>query len=147
MKKFIPRLLAILFLTISIGSCEKDAPPAPAPSIVGKWTPIKTDIKNSSGVTISQPYTENVVGCDKNYTEFVNGGLIKDVEYSKINNVCTPDIDTLLWELTGNNLKFTDGQYVNNFTVETLTQTDLVVKIIETTGGVTTTITLYFSRI
>ena len=148
MKNILAKLLVFATFTIFLASCTKDEDPAPAsPSIVGKWTIIKTVVTVPGSPAQTEPYTGNEPGCNKDFVEFISGGVVNNIEYSKVNNLCVPSTDGAVWAQTGNNLKITDGSNITNFTIETLTATDLVLKGTESSGGTTATFVISFSRI
>ena len=148
MKNIIAKLLVFASLTIFLLSCSKDQDPAPVtPLIVGKWTQIKSVVTIPGSPTMTEPYTGNEPGCNKDFVEFVSGGVLNNIEYSKVNNLCVPTTDVAIWAQTGNNLKITAGSDVTNYNIEALTATDLVLKGTESNGSITATFVLYFSRI
>lgn len=148
MKNIITKLLVLATLTIFLMSCSKDEAPAPATSlIVGKWTQIKTVVTVPGSPTATEPYTGNEPGCNKDFLEFVSGGVVNSTDFEKVNNLCVPTTDVAMWAQTGNNLKITVGAEITNFNIEALTATDLVLKGTESNGSITATFVLYFSRI
>ena len=148
MKNIVAKLLVFAFLTFFLLSCSKDQDPAPVtPLIVGKWTQIKTVVTVPGSPTATEPYTGNEPGCNKNFLEFVSGGVANSIEYSKVNNLCVPATDAAIWAQTGNNLKITVGSEITNYNIEALTATDLVLKGSLSSGNVTATFVIYLSRI
>lgn len=148
MKTILTRLLAIFILTITIASCSKDEAAAPAPSLViGKWTPIKSETTVAGFPPMNQPYNGNTPGCNKNYTEFVAGGVLKNVEYDKVNNVCTPFEESGTWAQNGNAVTINDGTETYTATIVSATATELKFSTVVTESGITTTIVFTFARI
>jgi hypothetical protein len=146
MKTIFTRLFAIVILTISISSCSENND-ATTGSVVGKWTPVQTSILLAGAPIQTFPYDDNTVGCDKNYYEFIAGGVLKLVEYTKVNNVCTPITEQGTWTQAGNVLTANNGTEVNSVTIESLTATQMVWKDTMVEAGITYTLTITFSKI
>ena len=145
MKKFLSRLLVVFILTATVSSCTKDE--GAQASIVGKWTVVQTQITVPGFPPITEPYDGNVAGCNKNYVEFVAGGTVNDVEYSKVNNVCAPNVEVGTWAQNGNNLTIGYGTDVTTATIVSATPTELKFSITITEMGVTATSVVTFAKI
>ena len=70
MKKII---LSVVFATLFITACHKD-PPAPAPSLIGKWGVVNILDKEVDNGTIV--YNDNYTGQTSDYMEFKNDNTL-----------------------------------------------------------------------
>ena len=139
-------LAGVLIAGLSFTSCSKDDDNSSSTdgNIVGKWTPTKT-VTSVSNQEVEAEYTSNEPGCEKDFTEFVEGGVLKDVIYYKNSSeVCTQDADaTSTWSKTGTSLTI-DG---DTYEVTRLTGSELRFKSTVTTPGQTLTVTEYYNKV
>ena len=93
----------------------------------------------------TEDYTFNEPGCDKDFTVFVAGGVLKDVIYYKNSTqTCTQDADaTSTWSKNGTNL-IIDGV---NYEITRLDGSELRFKSSVSTAGVTLVVTEYFNKV
>jgi len=139
-------LAAVLIAGLSFTSCsdDDDNGPSTGGEIVGKWTPTKT-VTSVNNADVESDYTGNEPGCPKDFSEFVTGGVLRDVIYFKNTaEVCTEDADnTSAWTKTGTTLTI-DG---TTYEITRLTGSELRYKSTVSTGGATLTVTEYFSKV
>lgn len=147
MKTILTRLLAIFILTVTIASCSKDNEEVAPSLLIGKWTQINMVTTVPGFPPITEPYNDNVAGCNKNYTEFIAGGAAKNVEYDKVNNVCTPFVENGTWSQNGNVLTLNDGTETYTATLVSATATELKFSKVVTRMGITGTIVFTFARV
>lgn len=147
MKKIKVVLASLTIATLTLTSCSSDDSSGTSVSIVGKWNPIKTVIK-SSGSTITQDYDENEAGCAKDFIEFVEGGVLRNVIYFKnAENACTEDAaEPEVWAKTDDELTITGGEYDGTYEITKLSGSELRVTQTESLGGTTATVTVYFKK-
>ena len=149
MKK-IKVLLAVLIITgLSVTSCSSDDSSGTPATIEAKWYPTKSVTKlGSSSQTTT--YTDHEAGCDKDYIEFVTGGVLKDVIYFKnASDVCTEDIsdEPATWNKSADLLTINGGDYEGTFDITKLSNSDLIVTEESTLGGVESSVTYYFKKV
>jgi len=157
MKKIKVLLLAFVSTGIALTSCSKDDDteniiPGPVTSgeIMAKWNPVKTVIKVGSGADTEFPYELNEPTCNKDYVEFAASSVVNRVVFVlNGNNECEASAATTptTWTRTNNNLVITgDVNYAGNYTITTLSGTELIIKKDQITSGITTTTTIYFTK-
>lgn len=146
MKKIKVALVLLVTGALSLTSCSSDDSGSSA-SIEGKWNPEKTVIK-SSGNTITQKYDENEAGCDKDYIEFVSGGVLRNVIWFKnAENVCTENAAApQVWSKTDNELSISGGEFDGTYDIAKLSGSELRLVSQESFGGVAATVTVYFKK-
>ena len=141
-------MLGIVALA-TLGSCSStDDGPSTEASIVGKWTPVKTvSVTGSANTTI--PYEDNEPNCDKDYIEFGTGNSFSRVTYFKDgDNNCTQQSATAQTYTKNNEtLTISGGLYAGTFEIVKLTSSELRIEQQSTSGGITTTNTIYFSKV
>ncbi len=147
MKKIKFYLAAVLIAGLSFTSCSDDDDNGSSTDgeIVAKWTPTRT-VNTVNNVEVSSTdYTFNEPGCEKDFTQFLAGGVLNDVIYYKnAAEVCTQDADvTGTWTKSGNTLVIDDA----NYEITRLTGSELVYKSTVTTSGATLVVTEYFSKV
>ncbi len=112
------KFLALGFAALFLASCSKDDDNSiDASKLTKKWYYESTKI---NGVVI--PYTDHEE-CGKDYIEFVEGGVMRDVDVWD----CVEDVETYAWSLSGKKLTIVDGTDVETATVKTLSNTKLVI--------------------
>ncbi|WP_219928749.1 lipocalin-like domain-containing protein [Flavobacterium pallidum] len=128
-------------------SCSSDSDSGPAPTIVGKWNLSKT-VSTVAGATDTQPYTDNEVGCDKDYVEFVTGGTLKNIVFFKnAQSICTEDAgEQGTWTQANNALNITGGEFEGTYQVAKLSNSELRITASSTVGGAPVTVTYYFNK-
>lgn len=137
-------LLAVAFLS----SCSDDDGGNVEASIEAKWTPTKTVTKIGSSNPISQNYSGNEPGCDKDYIQFQSGGTLKTAVFFKnASNACTEDAVNSNWEKTNDALTISGGTYQGDYTIKKLNGSDLTLEGESTIGGTTTVTTVYFKKV
>ena len=132
MKKF--KQLALLFLAVSVTlvSCNKDDDEAAA--LEGKWEYSKEgSIINGQELLIDYQHTS---GCNKDYSEIIAGGILKDVYYeSNGAGGCDEFIDTLNWSRNGNTITVSDSGFSTTGEIVELTNTTLKTKYTDPDDG------------
>lgn len=146
-KIFFSNLLVIFILTAALSSCSKDNDVSTQTAIIGKWTPVQFVITIPGFPPFTEPYGGNIARCNKNYTEFIVGGTAKNVDYAKVNNICTPEIDSGTWVQDGNNLKVNVGTEMINATIISLIANELKFSVTQNDMGMTATTIITFARI
>ena len=145
MKSIKVMLAAVLVAGLSFTSCSSDDDgPSTGGNIVGKWTPTRT-VTSVNGRNESKNYADNEPGCEKDYTEFVTGGQLRDVIYFKnASNACTEDADT---DSTWSKAETTLIIDTQSYEIIRLTGSELQIKSTASAGGATLTVTEYFTRV
>jgi hypothetical protein len=127
------KIIALLFLSLSIIGCSKDdaSENTTSTSIEGKWQFYKEGgIVNGQEVLTDYQHS---TGCTKDYTEILTGGVLKDHYF---NSSCTESVDTGNWVKNNTTLTLTyPGETPTNAEILELTATTLKVKIV--TSGTT----------
>lgn len=128
------------FLFVSCSSNDDDSSPA---SIVGKWNYSKTITSVNGGSPSTQNYEGHEVGCDKDYQQFADGGIFRDVVlYKNASDVCTEDANVSTWVKTGNTLTIGTSTY----TISGLTSSELRYESTTSTGGVSLKVIQVFTK-
>jgi hypothetical protein len=142
-------LATAIIAAFTLTSCskdDKDSAPVTNGSITEKWNPIKTII-TGVGINTTQPYADNVATCDKNFLEFTATTSNFVVFYKNSTGVCQQDApNTATYSKSGNNLIITGGRYNGNYTITTLSGSELIIKSVGTQSGVEITATTYFTK-
>ncbi|HEU0137942.1 MAG TPA: lipocalin family protein, partial [Flavobacterium sp.] len=108
-KLFLAVVIASAF-TMTSCSNDDDAGISTDGNIVGTWNYNRT-ITNLNGQETSQEYTSHEPGCEKDFQEFVAGGVFRDVViYKNASNVCTEDAESGTWTKSGNTLTLTGNE-------------------------------------
>lgn len=146
MKKTLLLFFSVLVLGISLSSCTNDSGPVDMSFIEGKWL-FNKSTATSSGFTIpySTSYFKNEDGCDKDYIEFLSGGVVKNGDYA---DSCVFTLKEGTWSESENSLiiAVNDTSFNGTFVVSSLSATELILKIDGTYGGQTGTFNLYFTK-
>ncbi|HLA57048.1 MAG TPA: hypothetical protein VK623_13165 [Flavobacterium sp.] len=148
MKKIKILLAAIIVTSLSVVSCSSDSDGnSTNGNIVAKWNPVKSTLKVGTQ-TVTQPYEENEPGCPKDYVNFLEAGTLANVIYFKnASDECTADAATQVnWVKDGTTLVITGGEYDGTYEITKLTSSELRIADESTSGGITTTATVYFSK-
>jgi major membrane immunogen (membrane-anchored lipoprotein) len=147
MKKIKLAVVLLMTGTMSLTSCSSDDSKESA-SIVGKWTPVKTVVKTGTG-TLNQKYEDNQPGCDKDYVEFVDGGVFRKVIWFKnAENVCTEDAaEPQVWSKDDKELTIMGGAYNGTYDISKLSGSELRIVSTQSIGGTSATTTVYFSKV
>ena len=147
MKKLSTVFIFAIMAMFLVTSCTKDITgPVDVDFIQGKWNFSKSTV-SSSGFTV--PYTtdyfKNEDGCNKDYIEFLAGGLVK---YGNYPPGCVLEKRDGTWSLSGTNLiiAVTGSSFNGTFDVESLSATELILKINGTYEGKSGTLNLYFTK-
>jgi len=147
--KTIKVLLAALIVTAFSTSCSKDDDGnSTGGDLTAKWNQTKTVLK-ISGETYNQPYDENQAGCDKDYLEFTDAGMLIDVVYYDPAGAetCAEDsTDPVAYTKSDNTLTIAGGEYGGTYTIKKLTGSNLEIEQTSTAGGLTTVTTVYFTK-
>mgnify|MGYP003397520371 CR=1 FL=1 len=122
MKKKLFLICAFAMAGLSMISCNSDDEDFER-SIVGKWNYNKTIVSTNGGTPVDSPYNEHEEGCNKDYVEFVQGGVFRDVIlFKNQQGVCTEDTaPNSTW--TKDNSTLTIGNDV--YTIVTLNGSEL----------------------
>ena len=154
MKKIKVAAAAFFLGALALTSCSSDDNSGSTPaSINAKQTPTKTVVKVGSSQEIEEEYLNNEAGCDKDYVEFsATGSVFKDQYFYKNgSNVCTEDAATApgTWSKTDDTLIINSEEsiYDGNFTIETLSNTDLVISFDTQAGANTVTTSYHFKKV
>lgn len=141
----------LFFLAIILGffftSCTKDiSGPVDMDYLVEKWN-FNKSTASSSGFTLpySTDYLKNEEGCNKDYIEFISGGIVKFGNYTP-NCVFEEKVGT--WSQNGNSIliSVTGSSFNGTFDVASLSANELILKIDGTYNGKSGTFNLYFSK-
>ncbi|NDI98235.1 hypothetical protein GWA97_04025 [Flavobacterium sp. LaA7.5] len=124
---------AIAFAGLTITSCSSDDDGGGA-SIEGKWYYSEEGL-SSGGQEVLQDYTDHEAGCEKDYIEFVEGGVFRDVDF--FNGECEFDTETSTWTRNGNTLTIGTGTDAESGTIATLSGSTLKITVSETLEGQT----------
>lgn len=147
MKKIKALMVAFVLAGMTVVSCSSDDS-GPTPTIDGKWNQVKTLVK-LSGQSITQQYTDNVTGCDKNYIEFAAGGTFNEAVYFKaVSGACQTDMFPAgTWTKADKMLSITNsGNLSGTYEIIKLSNSELQISTDNNEGGVTTNTTVYFNK-
>jgi hypothetical protein len=122
MKKFKQLVLLFLVASVTLVSCNKDDDEAAA-ALEGKWE--YTQETNDVGVLEAYQHTP---GCNKDYTEILAGGTIRDYSYDENGSGCEEYIYSATWTRSGNNISVTDSGETFTSEITELTATTLKIK-------------------
>ena len=141
----------MMVASAAVVSCSSDDDgPSNNGTIEARWNPVKTTVKVGSSSTITQNYEGNEPGCDKDYIEFVDGGVLNRVSsFRDADEICqTSSASTVAnWSKTDDMVTITgDTSYAGTYEVTRLTNSELRLEEIDNTGGITTVTTIYFSK-
>ena len=131
MKKVLLFGLSIAALTFV--SCSDDDGGSSAP-LEGKWYYSEEGV-SANGQEVLQDYVDHQEGCEKDYIEFVEGGVFKDVDF--YNTDCDTYMDETTWSRSGNTLTIGTGEDAETGTIATLNGSTLKLTVTETFEGQT----------
>jgi hypothetical protein len=147
MKKLSILLLLVLISGTVFTSCTKDdSGPVDMKYIEGKWNFNKsTATSGAFTIPYSTDYFKNEDGCNKDYVEFLAGGVAK---YGNYTSGCAFEEKTGTWVQSGNTITISvSGTSFNGtFNVASLSATELLLKIDGTYQGQSGTFNLYFTK-
>lgn len=131
-------MLAFSALALSCGSDDGfDA------SIIGKWNYSKTITTINNGSPNTQNYEGNTIGCDKDYQQFADGGVYRDVVlFKNEDQICTESVETDVYAKNGDQLTIGETTY----TVTKLTDTELRYASTVVNGAVSVKVENVFRR-
>ncbi|HEX8563495.1 MAG TPA: lipocalin family protein [Flavobacterium sp.] len=138
-------------------SCDKDDDGNNiAATIEGKWTPTQTITVTDGDQNVTQ-YSGNQQGCDKDYWEFRNNNVYRDVVYvMNVEDECEEAEAASTWSKTDNTLTITDVNPdpavtsppdAGVYEITKLTNGELRLKSTATVGGVDFEVTKVFKRV
>jgi len=150
MKKIKILLTTVIVTAFTLTSCSKDEEnngPVTNGSITEKWNQTK-NVVSANGQNITQNYTDNEAGCSKDYVQFTSASAFNNVVfYKNADNICTESAATpVTYTKTGNSLTIVGGEYDGIYTITTLSESELIVKSVETLSGTEITTTTYFTK-
>lgn len=139
------RAVLIALAVFCFWSCSSDD--EPFASIVGQWNKVSTTTQVGHQAPNTVPYDSNTIGCHKDYWEFGEGEVLRDVVwYKNANEICTEDIDLKTYVHTGDQLTISEPGLTETFTVIRLTGSLLEFQSTTHTGGITLKVTHTFAR-
>lgn len=126
-------LLSAIALGLTFTSCNKDDDGGnnSAP-LEGKWYYSEEGI-GANGQVVLQDYDDHEVGCEKDYIEFLEGGVFKDVDY--YNTDCESYTDTTVWERSENTVTVGTGEFSQTAKITLLNSNVLKLTVTENMGG------------
>ena len=152
MKKIKVLLVAFVLGGLTLTSCSSDDNSTPA-SINAKWTPTKTVIKIGANQEVSEDYTNNQEGCDKDYIEFSEtNSVFKDKYFYKNgSNACIEDDAADPGTFNNSNdvliINADDSTYDGTYKVTTLTNNTLVISFDTQVGTNMVTTSYHFKKV
>jgi len=149
MKKIKIVLAAVICSVFALTSCSNDDDSGVGASIVGKWNPQQTVTSVGTANQPAEPYVNNQVSCGKDYIEFADPSILKNVVWNKdADGVCSETPGTVgAWAKTGDVVTVTGGSFAGTYKVTRLTGSELRLAETGTIGGVAVTTTIYFAKI
>ncbi|MBF6608348.1 MAG: lipocalin family protein [Flavobacterium sp.] len=153
MIKTVLAFVCVSALTLTSCSSDDDSGISTDADISGKWNYNRT-VTNLNGQESNQNYNTHEAGCDKDYVQFADGNVFRDVVlYRNPANVCTEDAIVGTWAKSGNTLTITtpspepgQGNVTENFQIIRLDGSELHYVSTTSTGGSTLTVTQVFTR-
>ncbi len=145
------KMFLMVLASAAVVSCSSDDDgPSNNGTLTAKWNPVKTTVKVGNSNTITQNYEGNIVGCPKNYIEFVPGGVLKRVtSYKDGDGNCQESTATspANWTEVDDVVTITgESTYTGVYEISRLTNSELRLVEEDNTGGITTVTTLYFTK-
>ena len=142
MKKLVILFLSVLSSGLLLTSCSDDD--GDEASINGKWEFYQTGF--AFGGQEELELYEHAAGCEKDYLEFLGGGVLNDVSYFNNGESCEEFSDQGTWSKSGNTLTVTyDGESFTA-TIVTLDSTTLKISITEDFEGTPITVIAVLKR-
>lgn len=125
MKKLKQLVLLFLVASVTLVSCNKDDDGDSA-SIEGSWEFSKVGTI-LSGQEFLVDY-DHTTGCNKDYTEIIAGGTLKDHYFEDFGSGCEEDIDNGSWSRSGNTITVNFSGDVTTAEILELSNTTLKLK-------------------
>jgi hypothetical protein len=143
--KFFAIALAVGALSFSCSDDDNENPLGG--DFTARWNPVKTVIKISEE-TFTENYEGNEPGCDKDYIEFTDDNQVRDVIYFRnASDVCTEDTAAnQTYQRNDNTLTISGGEYGGTYEIIKLTNSELQIQQIQSSGGIETETTVYFTK-
>jgi len=129
MKKLVILFLSVVTSGFLLTSCSSDDE---STSINGKWEFYQLGV--SFGGQEELDLYEHSEGCNKDYLEFLGGGVLKDVSYFNDGEGCEEFLDQGSWSKNGNTLTVTFEGETFNASIVTLDNSTLKLSISEGIG-------------
>jgi hypothetical protein len=150
MKKIKIFMFAFILAGMTVVSCSSDDNAGPAPTIEGKWNQEKTVVRINNGASTDIPYSGNQAGCEKDYVEFVTGGVFNEVIYFDPAGTVDCEVDMLppgSWNKNDNILTISNqGDLTGVYEIVRLTNSELQIRMSGQASGVTTTTTIFLTK-
>ncbi len=127
MKKIKFFLFALALSGAAFTSCSDDDNDSTSAAVEGKWYFEKEGI-STNGQDVLSPW-DNTEGCSKDYMELLDAGVYKEKLFYA---GCTADESTGTWSRNGNNFTVTVGTDVTTGEIESLTESNLRVRSVDT---------------
>lgn len=143
MKKNFFLICSFAMASFSLISCNSDDEDFER-SIVGKWNYNKTIVSANGGNPVDNSYDDHENGCDKDYVEFVQGGVFRDVIlFKNQQGVCTEDVaPNSTWSKDNSNLLIGN----ENYTITTLNGSELRYENITNVSGIPVKVVKVFTK-
>jgi hypothetical protein len=141
MKKLVVLFLSVLTSGALLTSCSDDNEGS---SIEGKWEFYQEGF-SFNGQEQLEPW-DHEEGCDKDYIEFLGGGVLNEVSYFNDGESCEESSEQSLWSKNGNTLTVTIGGESQDATIATLDATTLKIVITEDFEGMPVSVIVVFKR-
>ncbi|MBF01329.1 MAG: hypothetical protein CMP77_15320 [Flavobacterium sp.] len=140
MKKLL-MVSALALAGLTFTACGDDDGGGSSASLEGKWYFSKTGTAvGGQEAFIDYDHEE---GCEKDYVEFVEGGVYRDVSHW---SDCETDVETDSWSRSGNTITIGEGTDAVSGTIKKLTGSELRVSTTEELGGQTFNSITVFTR-
>ncbi|MBY8963643.1 hypothetical protein KJK34_12840 [Flavobacterium sp. D11R37] len=140
MKKLL-MVSALALAGLTFTACGSDDDGGSSASLEGKWYFSKTGTA-AGGQEVFIDY-DHEEGCEKDYVEFVEGGVYRDVSHW---SDCETDVETDSWSRSGNTITIGEGADAVSGTIKKLTGSELRVSTTEEFGGQTFNSITVFTR-
>lgn len=122
MKK-ISALIVLFTLTVLVSSCSKDNKAA---ALEGRWEFSKAGTMLGSNEFLF-PY-EHAEGCNKDFVEFLAGGVYREHYHDNMGSECEVSVDNGTWARNGNTIALIVDGEVMSAEIITLSNTTLKIK-------------------
>jgi len=131
-------LLLFTFASIfySCSNSDDDNNSIDSNRLIGKWS-LVSEKETANGSTVFEADWNHNCSTTNDYVEFYNNGEFDWIEYQSDCNINTSssNIDAT-WTLSGNTINFGNDPELESATIESLTETTLIVKDEFSEGGV-----------
>lgn len=142
MRKKLLMICAFAMTGLSLISCNSDDDVFEK-SIVGRWNYNKTIVSTDGGTPVDNQYDGHENGCSKDYVEFVQGGIFKNVLINKDqNNNCVEDSSQSTW--AKNEATLTIG--ADSYSITTLNGSELRYENTTDVSGVPVKVVRVFTK-